>query len=567
MAGTRGIAQFRGLQMKDKLMRDRHFDVDNKINENKIDIKWHQHREILEDTKIDVFVQSNDNTVSGISSYDITDVIGGQNETTDNGTEGVVTGIRVPIRENGTEDKPVADADGDPVYGKVRYDSDNNTWHLDFFSTESGSEQAFTMPSDTVIDFSYIKRTNMSVIPVDALRNGGAGFVEGATDAKAYMNLEQLKNDLYGGAGTLDDDGNANLGTNIVQQIADEITNRQDADQAIRDDLSSTSDNEGAHLVGVVTDPNYSGLTVQGVLTELAQRLTDEENKTAALTQELDDRTKELESVGVESGGIVSAQETPDMTVNVDPVVVYNDEGKRFAVESAATATVPAADGTNARKDIVVVDNAGQVQLVKGTASSTPVTPSLPDGAVLLAEVDVPANDTSIEDTQITDKREMVATGHEVQDARKSAVKGKDFNSVDARFEETEQEIKDTHSRDADTTNGYFTTGGFGSAEGRIDDIEAKSDETFQDHEDRITELETEDDEEVFEATGGETSYTLNNSAKAKSLVLFLNGAAQAPGINYERVTDGDGNITEINFDPETLVSGDILYMTYKKSF
>jgi hypothetical protein len=363
MAGTRGLAQIRGEQIRSKALRDRHFDENFKLNENKVDIKWHDHREILEDTKIDVFVQVNDKAVAGLSSLNVTSVMGGRPVATPT-TEGVVTGARVDIRKTGTEDFPYIDSDGDRVYGKIRYESGTSEYFLDFFSIQGGAETPYTFASDAPnIDFRYILRTNLSVIPVDALINGGSSFVEGATDAKAYMNLEQLKKDLYGGSGTLDGDGNANLATPIVQQIANEITARQQADQEIRDDLASTLAGEGASLIGVVTDPNYTGVTVQAVLSDLAARLKQAEDNVTILQTE-DDRYV-FEATGGETqvllpGGKKARPNTLFVTLNgslLAPGVNYEEivdgEGKIIGVNFAPDTLSGGDPGNNIPPDVV----------------------------------------------------------------------------------------------------------------------------------------------------------------------------------------------------------------------
>jgi hypothetical protein len=297
MAGTRGLAKFKGAQLNGKIMRDRHFDVNNKINEQFIDIDFNAHREILEDTKIDVFSQVNNKVVAGVSELDITADLGGKPQATAN-TEGVVTGQRIDLRVNGSEDFPFIDADGDRVYGKIEFvpSPDGGVtpdkFVLKFFSEQASVEAPYTFAAGAQnMDFRYILRTNMSVIPVDAILKGGAGFVEGATDANAYMNLNQLMKDIYGASGTLDNDGNANLVKDVVTQIADEINARTQADQDILDNFASTADGEGANLVGVEVDAsgNYVGTTVQAVLTELAAKITT--NQT-----DLNDRVTKLET-------------------------------------------------------------------------------------------------------------------------------------------------------------------------------------------------------------------------------------------------------------------------------
>ncbi|WP_151734145.1 hypothetical protein [Paenibacillus tengchongensis] len=408
MAATRGIARFRGEQLNNKLMRDNHFDVNNKINENKVDIKWHNHREILEDTKIDVFVQKNAALVgAGLSSIEITNDILNTSVAADSLTEGTVLDTVIELRKQGTSDFPFIDEDGDRVYGRVRENA--GKFYLDFFSEVDGAEAPYLFTEAVTLDYKYVTRTNLSVIPVDAIVSGGAGLVADAVDAEAYMNLKQLMKDIYGGAGTLDNDGNANLALSVVEQIAKEIQDRTDADQLIRNDLASTAAAKGASLVGVVTDANYSGANVQAVLSNLAQRVVALEDLTAGLAD-----------------------------------------------------------------------------------------------------------------------------------------------------------------RDADSPNGYFKQGDFETAEARVVDLETAADATFKNHEDRLHKLESEHEEEVYEAAGGETEYSLvKGVAKPNTVLLFINGQAQAPGINFQYQTDNDGHITGFDFAPDALkvFEGipDVLFVKYQK--
>lgn len=301
MAGTRGINTLRGAQLRNRTLRDNHFDVNHKINEDKVNIKWHEHREILEDTKVDVFVQANNQSIAGLQSLDVTTLIGSTAVSTNASTEGIVDGAKVELRLCGTQGTPMSDTDGDTVYGKMRYDNSSSKFYVDFYSLVDGEESAYTFAESAEnVDIAYIQRTNLSVLPVDAIVKGGAGFVEGATDAKAYMNLVQLMKDIYGATGTLDNDGNANLSTNIIQQIAEEIQNRIDGDQAIRDDLVSNGTDEGASLIGVVGDSNYDGTTVQEVLSDIASRVT-----TIVTTIETEDEREVFEASGGETSYIL----------------------------------------------------------------------------------------------------------------------------------------------------------------------------------------------------------------------------------------------------------------------
>ncbi len=297
MAGTRGIARFRGEQFNNKIMRDQHFDEANKISERYIAIDYAAHRDILEDTKIDVFVQVNDKAVAGLSQLVVSADVGAREVSTSSTTEGVVLSEKVWIRVTGT-DSPIGDADSDVVYGRL--EENTGVYTLKFYSIVNGAETSYTFAAGAKnIDYRFVIRTNLSVIPVDAVIKGGAGFVEGATDAKAYMNLIQIMKDLYGGSGTLDNDGNANLVTPMAQQVTNEVTARTNADAAIRNDLAAASAGKGASLVGVITDPHYTGLTVQAVLLNLAGRLSGAEQGLGRVEAEA---TREIyEAVGGET--------------------------------------------------------------------------------------------------------------------------------------------------------------------------------------------------------------------------------------------------------------------------
>lgn len=78
--------------------------------------------------------------------------------------------------------------------------------------------------------------------------------------------------------------------------------------------------------------------------------------------------------------------------------------GKDVTV-AAGSATISAANATNPRFDLVVVNNAGTISAVTGTAGSNPVFPAIPANSAVLYAVYVPANDTAIASNQLTDKR------------------------------------------------------------------------------------------------------------------------------------------------------------------
>lgn len=92
-----------------------------------------------------------------------------------------------------------------------------------------------------------------------------------------------------------------------------------------------------------------------------------------------------------------------DMTPAVAKGAVISN-GTLFAI-AAADVTIGAADGTNPRIDLIVVTSAGALAVRAGTAAAAPKPPARTANDVVLAAVYVPAADTSIETTKITDMR------------------------------------------------------------------------------------------------------------------------------------------------------------------
>ena len=118
---------------------------------------------------------------------------------------------------------------------------------------------------------------------------------------------------------------------------------------------------------------------------------------------------KEKTSYGVVSGLTVTAQDEPDMTVNVSSGIIYMQDGERFEVE-AVTKAVEEADTDNPRIDIIYITGTGVVRYYQGTAAAEPKAPETPLGSQLLAEIAVAANATAIETANITDKRKLIVS-------------------------------------------------------------------------------------------------------------------------------------------------------------
>lgn len=105
---------------------------------------------------------------------------------------------------------------------------------------------------------------------------------------------------------------------------------------------------------------------------------------------------------GVQSGCAVTAQGSPNMTVAV-AVGVVRIAGRRVSVV-AGNVTITAANATNPRIDLITVDTTGTKAAVAGTAAAVPLEPAVPAGRVVLAQVYVPANGTTIGSSQIVDR-------------------------------------------------------------------------------------------------------------------------------------------------------------------
>lgn len=92
-----------------------------------------------------------------------------------------------------------------------------------------------------------------------------------------------------------------------------------------------------------------------------------------------------------------------DMTPAVAKGAVLSNR-TMFAV-AAADVTIGAADATNPRIDLIVVTSAGALAVRAGTPAAAPKPPARTANDVVIAAVYVPATDTSIETTKITDMR------------------------------------------------------------------------------------------------------------------------------------------------------------------
>ena len=149
-----------------------------------------------------------------------------------------------------------------------------------------------------------------------------------------------------------------------------------------------------------------------------AARLNNHENKTAELDIEANSKNTQLleaTGYGVISGLTVTAQATPNMTVNVATGTVHMANGVRFTPAANSALAVTAADATNPRIDIVYVSSAGIISYLAGTPAPSPAAPATPTDGFLLAQISVGAAVTTITNANITDQRKMKNTTDSVE--------------------------------------------------------------------------------------------------------------------------------------------------------
>lgn len=110
------------------------------------------------------------------------------------------------------------------------------------------------------------------------------------------------------------------------------------------------------------------------------------------------------ESNAVITGLACTENDTPGMNVKTAAGSCF--AGQTYVNKASATVTVvTAADPTNPRIDLVVINNAGTISVVAGTPAATPNPPDVPDNSIVLAWIDVAALDTQIDNADIREKR------------------------------------------------------------------------------------------------------------------------------------------------------------------
>lgn len=219
---TDKLMKLRGEQLKNGIIKNEH--LAEPIEEPNLAIDWGARGyEILASRKLVDFIQVNKIDVhAGSNSISLDSLIPASDPktTSDKLTEGVIIDApknRATIR-NSVNGNPIISANKQEVYGRVVFDEEKNVFKLNFFYLDGDKEVPFTFTEDTTIDFQYARRFNLA--DIDELFAANERFVEGAADISANLNIKQLAKDIYGPDYSLDRDGQPNLESPVVKQIA-----------------------------------------------------------------------------------------------------------------------------------------------------------------------------------------------------------------------------------------------------------------------------------------------------------------------------------------------------------
>ena len=109
---------------------------------------------------------------------------------------------------------------------------------------------------------------------------------------------------------------------------------------------------------------------------------------------------------GVTQECAVDEAATPNQTVDIAAGETLHTGTKKTI--SSQNFAMPAADGTNPRFDLVVIDSAGVPKARQGTAAAEPEFPTLTAGDVCLAAVYRAKDDNTIANAEIVDKRMII---------------------------------------------------------------------------------------------------------------------------------------------------------------
>lgn len=190
-------------------------------------------------------------------------------------------------------------------------------------------------------------------------------------------------------------------------------------------DLSLLETNSKLDMVHAINEINKIATNNNTSIGDVNQLNTDDKSSLVNAVNEMliqvminkDAPTSIGESTGhgTISGLKVTQQRVLSMAVDIgnstDENIVHMSNGVRYTPKSISLPVKPSHATLN-RRDIVYIDNKGVISYLDGTPSNNAIAPTLPNGSVLLAEIIVQAKDTTINDVDIIDKRDLKSLSH-----------------------------------------------------------------------------------------------------------------------------------------------------------
>lgn len=392
-----------GSQIKLGAIKNEH--IGEAIQESNLGINWASHyNEALKTRKLVDFIQVNGIAVaSGVSEVDLTaagkiPASDPQATSANIQTEGVIIDApknKAVVRDAATGE-PVLAPNNTEVYGRVVFE--NGAFKLKLFYLDGATETAFAPSVALTIDFQYARRFNLA--DIDELFAANEKFVEGSADVTAHLNIVQLAKDLYGAGYSLDRDGNANLATSLVDQIANEVARAQSAESTLQSninsesiarqqaitnlitDLASVAAGKGASMVGIEDAAGkFAATTVEAALLELKNDIATLGGGTLTSLSDLDAR---LDAVETEIATARGTYANLDARLDAIDTSISSETSARQAADSALDSRLTTVEDTLAThkhihyKYIVTVNTpVSVVNMPQGAPAFTPSNGSL----------------------------------------------------------------------------------------------------------------------------------------------------------------------------------------------
>lgn len=302
------MAIFRGTKIRGSQIQDRtvdgkqiiqeaivneHISPDAAIHEDKLDINWNAHTEVLVDRKVVDYVEANKLKVKGTQinlQSQINEIDGVKTATSDNSVEGIIVEgdkNKAPMRNSFTGEPLVATIDDVDyeVIARVEYyvdeedEDDTGSYFLRFYtaSGEDGDEVPYSLGSDEItVDILYARRWNLK--DVDEMFAANEKFVHGAADVTAYLNIQQLAKDIYGDDWKVNRDGEAHLEESLIDQIKAEVDRSIIAETQLQlniDDEKNLRITADTDLQNQIDRLDANDKTTDSVLYKIRTKVTD----------------------------------------------------------------------------------------------------------------------------------------------------------------------------------------------------------------------------------------------------------------------------------------------------